>query len=312
MKKSEFTCLLQAQISSLEYSFKEYENYFILTINGRSIKFYKSSTDGQFKPNSWLRKKHEDEKIHEPGLVATWVLFSQLMDRDVDFFDIGSLFGYHSNIVPSFMENCTCTLIEGNPITLSVSKKILAGKEFEFINCVVGKDKSPSWYFVDVYNFFPAFSYQAIKIKAFLTVKNFIKTVLNFLGSQYTTNLYQHFFLIPTLSIPTLISPEINRQIIIKVDAEGHQFNFLLPHIGYLKENNCVVLIELDEPKKMRMLGGTNRELIERLGDAGFSIFWLDHRHPSEVISVEKFYPWMDKNSLAICLPEDILASLSC
>lgn len=311
MKKCEFSRLLEEHISSLKYSFEEYEKHFILTINGKAVKFQKSSSDGQFKPDSWLRKKHAEQKIHEPGLLATWVLFSKLIDRDVNFFDIGSLFGYHSNIFSSFLRNSTCTLIEGNPITLSVSKKILVGKEFEFINSVVGEDKSSRWFFVDVYNFFPAISFRAIKTKVLIAIKNSIKMVLRFFGKKHTIYLYRHFFFIPTISIPTLVSPNDNKQIIIKVDAEGHQFKFLLPHVEYLKENNCVVLIELDEPEKMRTLGGTNRELIETLDDAGFSVFWLDHRNPSKVTYVERFYPWMDKNSLAICVPEEILANFS-
>lgn len=311
MKRSEFIRLLEEHNASLDYSFKENEKDFILAINGNEIKFQKSSSAGKFKPNDWLRKKHKEGKVHEPGLLATWVLLSKLIKHEVVFYDIGSLFGYHANVISSFIAKSNCILIEGNPITSTASKKILASRNFEFINCVVGKDNKPRWYFVDEYNFFPAISYKTIKNEFILFVKNLAKIILRLFGYKYRLNSYRRFFKIPTCSIPTLLSGSTNKQIVVKVDTEGHQFKFLLLYVEYLKQNDCILLIELDKPEKMKMLGGSNQELIQKLGEAGYAMFWLDHREPCKIVSIEQFCSWMDQNSLVICLPDKILENLS-
>ena len=310
MQVNKFTQLLEEHLLDLKYDFKEEERQFILTINGHKINFQKTTSKFQIKPNEWLQKKHENKKIHEPGLVATLCLLSKVIVKDAVFYDIGALFGYHSNIVASLKQNCKLILVEGNPITSSVSKKIANSKPYEFINCVVGEDNVSRWYFIDIYNFYPAISYQSIKNIIEVTLKNSIKAILKIFGFRYDYNIYGPFHKIPTISIPTLLSKRSKGQNIMKVDAEGHQFKFLMPHIELLHETCSIILIELDEPKKMKSLNGSNVELIEKLDKSGFEIFWLDHRLPKGVFKVNKFETWMDRNSLIVCVPKKVLEDL--
>ena len=310
MQADKFIQVLERHFTDLEYSFQEEEQQFILTINGHKINFQKTTSEFLIKPNEWLQKKHINNKIHEPGLVATLFLLSKVIDQDIVFFDIGALFGYHSNIVASLNDNCKVVLVEGNPLTSLASKKIAQGQQYDFINSVVGEDDTSRYYFIDVYNFYPAISIQSISNLIQVTLKNTTKSVLRMFGFRYDYNSYGPFYKISTISVPKLLSKRTIEQIIMKIDAEGHQFKFLMPHIDYLYESGAILLIELDEPLKMQKLSGSNAELIDNLVERGFEIFWLDHRIPDGVFKIKELQSWMDKNSLIVCLPKTLLETL--
>lgn len=303
MLENNFISLLENHVDELKHEFKEEENKFVLTLNEKKIEFKKASSKFQVKPNHWLRSKHENNKVHEPGLIGALSLLSTIIKKNTLFYDVGALFGYHSHIIASLFDNCECILIEGNPITSEASSHIAKNQRFQLVNSVVGQDDFSKWYYVDVYNFYPAISMRAVKKIFEGSLKNVVKFLLNRIGKNYTYSFLGYFKKLPTTSIPTLLQKKDGEQIIFKVDAEGHQFSFLMPYIKLLSETSSILLIELDDKKKMASLGASNVELVKEFKKFDFKVFWLDHRNPDGIFLVDSFKPWMDRNSLVVCIP---------
>ena len=93
MDKKSFDLLLNKEIESLKYEFSEINKYYYLKINDHTIKFKISPSNNldEFSPNKWIKGVHRNNKIHEPGMIATIILLSKILnDRKVIFYDIGS------------------------------------------------------------------------------------------------------------------------------------------------------------------------------------------------------------------------------
>jgi len=293
MNNQSFVEALKQEINQLSYNFKDDGPFFKLTINEHDIAFKKVQSDFRVKPNNWMRRKHKDNQIHEPGLVATIYLLSKIIDKDITFFDVGALFGYHSMIANSFFSNCHCVTIEGNPLSNQCIQEITSSiNNITNINCVIGSKKFSTRYLIDGFRFIPSDEGQ----------RNFSETV--------SSNLPE--FQIETVTLKDIFSNNKNgNQEIYKIDTEGHQCTFIPPFADDLCSRNAILLMELDRPQRMSEFGKTNQDVLDPFFKNGYTGFWLDHRTVNtKVKEFKSIDSEMDKNSLAIMIPPKYLDSI--
>ena len=91
---------------------------------------------------------------------------------------------------------------------------------------------------------------------------------------------------------------------IVKIDTEGHQVRFLPRATPDLIAANAIVLLEFDAPKRMAAYGATNLDMCRPFLDAGYRMFWCDHRvMGASAIPATTVTAAMDRNSLAVLVP---------
>ena len=304
---SDFRNALLDKINQLNYDWKEYDAYYKLTIGSYEVCFNRVRTLGRFDPERWLKSKHEDNKIHEPGLIATWIFLTEYLNQPIYFYDIGALFGYHSAIFSKLNNDCRCVLVDGNSDSLDNAKKVNDQcNNFSFVNAVVGDKVAKSYFLVDSYNFYPLFCMTALKKFLIGICKDPVKYILKSLKfrEKFNFSVIGNIRSIQTTTLEDLIklSPS-GFTSLVKIDAEGHQSQFLTGRIGKFFANKVVICLELDSAKNMDKFGGSNKEIVNELLVEGYEVFWLDHRKPSDVVIVNKFENFMNRNSLIVAIP---------
>lgn len=308
MDPLEFRDALQAKVKELVFSWEAKSSFFSLTVGHTEVFFNRVKSSGRFDPEVWFQRKHESGMIHEPGLIATWVVLAEMFKERTLFFDIGALFGYHSAVFSELHEDCVCVLVEGNQESLCTAKKVNEGRDnFSYVCAVVGTDVSEAYFFVDTYNFYPLIGSRAfisISIGIFKDIIKFCLKKLKF-RKRYNFSVIGNCRKIKTTTLTELLSSvPTESQIVVKIDSEGHQSEFLRGKLEELFSKRVVVCLELDRPSKMREFHSSNKVIVDALITQGFSVLWLDHREPKDVILVQEFKDFMDRNSLVVALPD--------
>ena len=310
MEKDTFQSYLKEEIKNLRYNFTETDSEFCLTLNDKKIKFLKTSEINSFSPNRWLRAVHQNGKIHEPGLIATFFLLRKILEKEsVIFYDIGALFGYHSFIFFSIFNESQVIAIEGNPISaeyIEINSK--ENDRFKVVNRVMGLDTKLSGFFINGFNFKECNQLKSYFLGFKLFLKNKIKITLNtFLRKNFILQNWK-FLRLKSINIPTIFDFNTeNKREIIKIDTEGYQAIFLPPFVENICERKAIVLMELDSPDKISQFGTSNNNLIQNFLENKYSAYWLDHRLGNEILKINKINKKQDKNSLVILFPEDFL-----
>ena len=302
---STFQKILEKEFTNLSYDFCEERDYFQLTVNKKTVRFKKIESDFIIKPNHWLRQKHENSNIHEPGLISVLSLLSKYFNEHVVFYDVGALFAYHSLIFDKLFDKNKIITVEGNPLSNQYIEKVSRGnKNIKAVNAVLGLKESTDNYYVAGFHFF---EHITIKFRLALIFKNLVKTILNLIGKKYTLiKVYQ--FTLKTITIKSLFkyNKKSSREI-FKFDTEGFQSVFLPPYVSTIAERGAIVLLELDHPKTMKRFGISNNEILQKFLNQGYNAYWLDHRQPSVVDRVTKIDFDRNRNSLLVLLPDDVL-----
>lgn len=173
-----FISSLKNEVNNLKSNFEEFDTYFTLTINSKKIIFKKdNSCKFPIKPNDWLKSNHKNNKLHEPGMVATLLLLSKLTKK-VIFYDIGSCFGYFSNIVKKNFSESRCINVEPNPEFCKCIQNISEfDSGFEVRNCLIAKYSSLYHFFIEGFVFTQMSKYEYLFLSLLERVKNFIKLI---------------------------------------------------------------------------------------------------------------------------------------
>jgi len=303
---NDFAENLEIEIKKLNFSFIENSNEFILKINDINIKFNKSKSKYTEKPVKFLREFLKKGKIYEPGMIATLYLLRNLIKKKVIFYDIGAEYGYFSFIASSFFKECSCILIDGNPLTSEIVGSLKnSNNNFKIFNVLLGANNDYQTYLVEGYNFINKNSSYFLMTLYKRKIKFFLKKILKFCGLNYY-NPSPLVAEIEQVQLPKIFQ-EKNSDIIeiFKIDTEGSQANFLPPYIDDLCSRKPIILIELDSHEKMQKYKKTNNDLLQLFMNKNYKAFWIDHRKGQKVSIINSLKIENDRNSLLILLPNE-------
>lgn len=309
MEKFEWEHLINEKYRSFKSSFEELEQNFLLTINNVEVYFSRAVSDDAVPPDAWLERRHANGSIHEPRMVSWLFALAEVSGAaKVRFYDVGALFGYHSFIASERFENCEIVAVEGNVNKANYienSAHSCARAKFAVEKCVVDKSEFQKLYLIDGYAFYPLFgSGFTRRLKGKLN--NRVNRLLNLAGGNRPVKKEPIIRRIKSKTLTSILRPRAEVDVeILKIDAEGYQSFFLPPAASELIERNAIVLLELDDPGKMRRFRTTNDELVQPFVQNGYAAIWVDHRNPdSDARAVTSIEGDLDRNSLVALIPK--------
>lgn len=244
----------------------------------------------------WFINSHHIGKVHEPGLVMILALLASTIRQPVTFFDIGSLYGYHSAIACHLFGNRSLFYaVEANPNSCQhITRMAKSLPNLHVLNSFISNESSLEEYLIDGYVIRP----YSIRKHFFSLAKSFIR-----LSVKGELRLVEKR-LISSLTLSDLLSRRIPNSVpIFKMDTEGYQAIFLPPYVKMLCDAEAFILLELDDPDVMRSYGSSNANLIEPFISHGYNAAWIDHRNPSDCIPITYLPAECDRNSLVVLYP---------
>lgn len=294
--------------SEIRADFIEQNSEYLLKIDGINVRFLKRGTDFIISPEIWLEEKHQNGKLHEPGLLSWLIVLARVVgEKRVVFYDIGALFGYYSIIASRIFKNVDVIAVEGNPISAEYIHQSIMTMQLDnaqVVNAVIGDRSQNAKYLINVFEFSKALSISAVKNDLSRVLKNSLKRVLNLFGKNYRLS-KRILREIKTVTLLDILDDVAHGVEILKIDTEGYQAVFLPPAINALCERKAIILMELDSPTKMRKFGMSNDDMVQPFLQRGYVAYWSDHRvRGGKVEIVKKITGEYDKNSLIVLLPD--------
>jgi len=296
---------------SLRVSNNITQENFTLEINEFTFNFpLKSKADntnlGYMQPKDWLINEHQNNNLHEPGLVTLLLaLAKKFQDKKIRFWDIGALYGYFSILAIKIFEDVEVFSIEANPFSCRYIESINQDSELarhEIINTFIdNKSTKKQKKYIYGYRFLNNYEYIQILLK------NIIKNFVNLFKMRYHVVKPEKVF-IGNSSLDDLVSNNNQFIDILKIDTEGYQAHFLPPVSQTLIDNKSIILLEFDDAKELGRFNSSNQELCAPFLKSGYKLYWLDHRVKGASLEVKsKVDASMEINSLALLMPPEFI-----
>jgi len=262
---------------------------------------------GNKKATAWYQKNNLP---HEPGLIYWLYLIGRSVEgKKVNFYDIGSAYGYYALVVPRFFDIARITVVEGNPhsaafISQLLQKKLLV-EETQVLNYVLGDRPALNWIGIEGFNLITLAHPIFYRLKIFS--KNLVKIIINlFFNKIYVIRApnVSKIRVEPLLAV--LETRSLDQIDVLKIDAEGSQAVFLPPAVDALIARNVLILMEIDRPEVMANFGVSTDQLIEKFVACGYQLFLGDHRLREKFdfseISIDQLISY-ERNALLVLLP---------
>jgi len=294
--KSSFNLKTSNTVSEERFTLKVNEFTFSFPLKSKAV----NKNLGYLQPKEWLIKEHENNNLHEPGLVNMLLVLAKIFeDKKVRFWDIGALYGYFSILATQIFNNVEVFSIEANPYSCAYIES--AKQEFghHIINTFIDtKDTEKQRKYISGYKFLNKHQYYIT------TFKNVIKNILNIFKKKYDI-IKPEKIDINNLSLTNLVrkSQFID---ILKIDAEGYQANFIPSAAQSLIDNKSIILLEFDELEELKKFNSSNHKICLPFLKNKYKLFWLDHRiKGAELKFKTKIDISMEINSLALLIPSE-------
>ncbi len=266
---------------------------FSLHLNDATIEMgMETGLDHVVQPKSWLNRTHKDQTVHEPGLVA-WmlVLAEHLADKNVRFVDAGSLFGYFSFMADRLFRSCSSIALEANPESAGYISRTIERFNYERVSvehCLLSDQARE-----DEVRYVDGFVFQ--------------KDPASEAASGYDSNAPKRQVVVNERHLQDFIDESGDMLNIVKVDAEGHQAEFLPPATAALVKSRSIMLMEFDLAEQMSAFNSSNAALCQPFLDADYVMYWGVHRNLDRPFQLETHVrPGMERNSLAVLIPSEL------
>lgn len=305
--------LVNSKYISFQHQFSRTEVGYELYINGRVVIFPKVTIDWTVSPDKWLEGKHESNKVHEPGMISWLLAFSDVFaNKQIIVYDIGALYGYFSALSSVIFNNVNVVTVEGNPISAHYIQEMVALNRFSNIdikNVLVGEEERDHEFVIKTFDYFEVRNSFALFAKNLYNyhLKNAVKYIINSATGTHKYKLMKPLKMnlheVPLCNI--LHSPIGQELEIFKFDTEGYQAKYLPPCTETLIDRNAIILMEFDEAKKLQRFGQTNKTLCQPFLDAGYSLYWSNHRKENQNIQrIGQVTEKHERNSLGVLIPK--------
>lgn len=271
--------LLTAYAPNLE----AFEFHSELRLGDAVIRFPHAKTGASLEPEDWLNIVSGEENLHEPGLVA-WILAlgKFLSEKQVRFYDLGAAYGYFTAIANVAFDNADVVAVEPNASLANYIGMLARNNDIDRLqieNILLSDTAGQTEFDVRNFLYFPA-------------------------GQGRSEGFHREC--VSSSTLEAVLADRDEAQEIFKIDTEGWQARFLPPAANLLIEREAIILLEFDAPEKIGLFGATNADVVEPFAEAGYRLFWCDHRDPAfEVIELDGFDPEHERNALVAMLPPD-------
>ena len=281
---------ITAHLADLSYTYGEDETSHTLTVeNGHPLRFPLSAGGAvQGGSGSWIAKKHQHGKIHEPGMIATLVVLAQSHPEIRTVLDIGALYGYVALVTRSLFTQAEVHAFEVNPRSYNALVKNIDANRYAFGDSIRAhhcalSDESVMQVPAEIHGMRFAYQTNAGQVPAKGPNDRVDVITLDKFCSEYS------------------LSPDL-----IKLDVEGYQAKIVPGALDVISRTRPILLMEFDGPGCVNSFGVTNREVIRPLMEDGYKLIWGRHRASDTAFSVLEWSALTDDheiNSLGILVP---------
>lgn len=305
----DFCSRVNAALGQLSYSYSESSRAQSLAVDGLAQIRFCPSAGGAVGGGSdrWVRNKHLDNRIHEPGAVAALMAIRSMGYRVDTVLDVGALYGYFSFLSAAAFDEADVHALEMNPASFQALKNNIefnaagVGPRVKPWNCAVS-DRTQKGKQVHIENFSLRHQYASYRDRALGLVKNL-------LGMIYFKNLsYRRciesridFWTLDEFCKEAALQPGL-----VKIDVEGYQAHIIPGALNMLALAKPIVMLEFDSPEAVNASSWSNKDIVKPLFDMGYSLVWGRHRDPKAIFEHLRFQD-MDQrhetNSLGVFLP---------
>lgn len=287
------------------------EEKFTLKINELIFDFpLKSKADninlGYMQPKEWFIHEHQNNSLHEPGLVKLlFILAERFKNSKVRFIDIGALYGYFSILATKIFNDVEVLSVEANPYSCKYIESIKKDKKFvvhKTINTFVdAENTAKKKMYINGYKFLNKTSYYIVIFKIL------IKKLINLFRQKYKIIKPEKVY-VKNTSLADLIRNKKKQIDIVKIDTEGYQARFLPPATQNLIDNKAIILLEFDDANEMACYNTTNEKLCLPFIKNGYELYWIEHRAKGTKLKRKKIFDTsMEINSLALLIPSQYI-----
>lgn len=243
----------------------------------------------------WIRRKHANGAVHEPGTIAAFLAVSRRQDCKV-IWDVGALYGYFTLVaVGIFQKAADITAFEMHEGCIRPLLRNVLSPGIRVVHAAVSdRDEHNVKIWVSGFNIFeePEGGWGnldkipgAMKERGLNNRSRFYSKVdfltLDSWGSRYG-------------------APDL-----IKIDVEGFQAKAVQGALGMLKERRPIVIIELHDPEKLARFGTTNKATVQPFYDLGYRGYRCENfRHADATYArVTEMGPEHEKLSIMVFMP---------
>jgi FkbM family methyltransferase len=303
---------INEQLRLLSFRFEEDDQKQALTIDPYKPSYYSLTAGGTVQGSSprWMRLKHRDGQIHEPGMIAILKALNAYTDSISTVFDIGALYGNFSAICLTMFDDAVVYAFEMNPIAFAAMEENLALNEhldvsrFKACHCAMS-DTSEMNKAVRIRN-------RALVTSEAPLSKQFETVVVWPIRQMFRGKFGRRFesFNIDFWSIDDFCENAGARPDLIKIDVEGFQAKIVPGGRSTFAAGKPFVLLEFDAPDEVNAQGVSNRQIAKILFDLGYKLIWGDHRDPEGHFAPLDLSGWNsrhEENSLGFFYHEDRL-----
>ena len=219
------------------------------------------------------------------------VLAEHLADKKVRFVDAGSLFGYFSFMADRLFPNSSTVAVEANPESAGYIDRTIQRFNYDRVSveqCLLSnRSQSDEVRYVDGFVF-----ERGPKDEA---------------ASDSDSKAERKQVVVNERQLQDFIDVSGESLNIVKVDAEGHQAEFLPPATQALIDTRSIMLMEFDLHEQMATFNSSNAELCQPFLDNDYTMYWGVHRNLARPFQAEvAVRPEMDRNSLAVLMPNEL------
>jgi FkbM family methyltransferase len=294
------------------FEFRADEDAMRVLIASKTITAPYEDHHSNISPSYFFQHTHRDGLIYEPRFVA-WLLAlaENFKGERIVFYDVGSLFGYFSVLANALFDEPRVVAVEPNPQSASYIRRIFAAngvKNATIHEVLLDAQKRVQRYVIasgeGIVIWPGSIRYAFMRIREMM--KNTAKRMLNRVAGK-TYEIYRiEVKTINTETLESILLPSDPEAIeIMKVDTEGSQALFLPSAASSLIDRSVLVLLEFDSAEKMAQFGSSNGSLVAPFLEAGYALFWCDHRrNDSKVQRLGKVLPEQEHNSLGVLIPK--------
>ncbi len=219
-------------------------------------------------------KHHYEEEKYEP--YSTEILKNFLYPGET-FLDIGAHYGYYSVLASKSVKNVSVISVEPVKANYEILKRNIERNKVKLwngINCAVSDKKGRSSFNVteasDSAGFYEHPNTKTLQVESVETA-----TIQSIVGKRHVD--------------------------FIKIDVEGHELETLVDFESIVKKNPSIRMLIEFNPKCLRAGGHNPQDLINRLIELGFKLFFIDDKARCHYQLDTKLHKWSDYMSEADC-----------
>lgn len=222
----------------------------------------------------WIRKKHLDGMVHEPGTLGALMAIAKCYPESKTIFDIGALYGYFALFASMVFEKLDLTAFDMHPVAVKDLRENCAPFGIKCVNAVLTDEVKPAQVFwVSGFNIYeePLGGWEELKtIPGAMKERGYQNRGRFFAKVKFTT-----------LDEYCATNPPPD---VMKIDVEGYQAKCLQGGMNTIEAYKPVIVIELHDPDKLERFGVTNKSTVQPLFDLGYRGYWCGNFRDKDAV----------------------------